>query len=84
MKPRRLLVRIDLNRANFPYADLIGLMLALGFEADRQRGSRQMFHHPVSRCGLNLQNDRGQAKPYQVEQLRKLIEEHRLTLGDDE
>jgi len=32
---------------------------------------------------LNLQPDRGKAKPYQVRQLMKLVEKYRLSLADE-
>jgi hypothetical protein len=31
---------------------------------------------------LNLQNDRGQAKPYQIRQFLRDVEEFQLTLND--
>lgn len=84
MNPRRLLARITSSRNNVRFSDLVRLCRALGFERDRQRGSHQMFYHSAIRVSINLQNDRGQAKPYQVEQLLKIIEEHSLTLGEVE
>jgi hypothetical protein len=33
---------------------------------------------------LNLQEVKGQAKPYQVRQLLQLVERHDLHLGEDE
>ncbi len=32
---------------------------------------------------INLQNDRGQAKPYQLRQLLRLVERYHLDLGDE-
>ena len=32
---------------------------------------------------LNLQPDRGKAKPYQMRQLVKLVEKYRLSFADD-
>ncbi|TAK29758.1 MAG: type II toxin-antitoxin system HicA family toxin [Chloroflexota bacterium] len=61
------------------FADLRGLLLALGFE-ERVRSS----HHIYTRSSvveiLNLQPcDGGMAKPYQVRQVRDLIVKYRLT-----
>jgi predicted RNA binding protein YcfA (HicA-like mRNA interferase family) len=51
----------------------------MGFEEDRQAGSHRMFVHP---CGavLNLQNEGGQAKPYQIKQFLEAVDAYRLTM----
>ena len=63
--------------ANVRFADLRGLMLYLGF-TERVKGS----HHIFDKAGIvelvNLQGHRGQAKPYQVRQVRRLILQHNL------
>ena len=59
-------------------------MEAFGFALARVSGS----HHIFERSGIpelvNLQSRKGKAKPYQVKQFLKLIEEYNLSLGDDE
>lgn len=69
--------------ANLSFADLCGLLKHLGF-AERIRGD----HHIFTREGLaeiiNLQPKDGQAKPYQVRQVRKLIVEHGLADDSDD
>jgi len=69
--------------ANLSFADLCGLLEHLGF-AERIRGD----HHIFTRDGLaeiiNLQPKDGQAKPYQVKQVRKLIAEYGLAEDSDE
>jgi len=50
----------------------------VGFRLDRTRGSHHIFINKSSRMLLNLQNVKGQAKPYQVRQLLALIKEHNL------
>jgi hypothetical protein len=76
----RTLARVLAGNAdhNIRFAELRGLLLALGFE-ERVRGS----HHIYSRAGieeiLNLQpRDGGMAKPYQVRQVRDVIIRYRL------
>jgi hypothetical protein len=55
---------------------------AFGFELKRTRGS----HHVFVRVGvpelLNLQEVRGQAKPYQIRQFLSLVERYALTMED--
>jgi hypothetical protein len=71
-----LLARSD---ANTSFADLCGLLKALGFE-ERIRGD----HHIFSRAGveeiINLQPVGAKAKAYQVRQVRNLV--LRYGLGD--
>jgi hypothetical protein len=69
--------------ANLSFAEITGLLLALGFQ-ERIKGS----HHIFSRNGiveiLNLQPVGGKAKPYQVKQVRSMILKYRLAGdGDD-
>lgn len=82
MNPKKLFLRINATQANVRFTDLVRLIRALGFEHHRTRGSHHMFVHPRINQHLNLQNDQGQAKPYQVAQLLKLVEEYNLTLGE--
>ncbi|HEX2187944.1 MAG TPA: type II toxin-antitoxin system HicA family toxin [Longimicrobiaceae bacterium] len=69
--------------SNLAFDDLRHLLQQLGFE-ERIRGS----HHIYTRDGveeiLNLQPKHGQAKPYQVRQVRMTILRYRLGGGDDE
>ncbi|SHJ24390.1 hypothetical protein SAMN02745146_2593 [Hymenobacter daecheongensis DSM 21074] len=65
---------------NIDFAALCGLLLKLGF-SQRVKGS----HHIFARTGveeiINLQsNSEGRAKPYQVKQVRDLLQKYNLTL----
>lgn len=84
MNPRKLLLRINQNQANVRFSDLIRLARALGFEHHRTKGSHQMFVHPGINRYLNLQSVGGEAKPYQVAQLLRLVEEYNLKLGEND
>ena len=57
---------------------------ALGFEVLRISGS----HSVLARAGLpeklNLQDRRGQAEPYQLRQLRSLVQRYDLTIKADQ
>jgi len=67
--------------ASIRFRDLRALLDGLGFH-ERIRGS----HHIFSRTGvdeiLNLQPRGGNAKPYQVKQVRNLILKYRLSRHD--
>jgi len=66
--------------ANIPFDSCCGLLRDLGFD-ERIKGS----HHIFSKTGvaeiLNLQPRGAKAKPYQVQQVRKVILRYRLA-GD--
>ena len=47
-------------------------------------GSHHSFTHPDLAEILNLQSVRGEAKPYQVRQLLRIVEKHNLTLEGSE
>jgi predicted RNA binding protein YcfA (HicA-like mRNA interferase family) len=54
----------------------------LGFELRRVSGSHHVFAHPDITELLNLQSVSGQAKPYQLRQLMRLVERYDLRLRD--
>ena len=83
MRPRRLLKRILKAPHNVRFRDLLGLVEALGFLVERIEGSHHILIHPDIPEILNLQEVRGEVKPYQVRQLLHLMERHNLTLRED-
>jgi hypothetical protein len=84
MKPRKLLRRIVVSLHNVRLKDLLALAEALGFRVERTEGSHHILTHPGIPELLNLQEVKGQAKPYQVRQLLQLVERYNLTLEEDE
>ena len=60
------------------FREICALAEGVGFRLDRTRGSHHIFVQDSPKMLLNLQNVKGQAKPYQVKQLPALIEEHNL------
>jgi hypothetical protein len=63
--------------ANIRFDELRALLLSCGF-SERSRGS----HHVFSRSGveeqINLQRDGSKAKPYQVKQVRAVLQRYGL------
>jgi predicted RNA binding protein YcfA (HicA-like mRNA interferase family) len=59
------------------FDDLCALLKALGFDS-RVKGSHHMFRKPGVEERVNLQRDGGQAKPYQVKQVRSAILRNKL------
>lgn len=81
MNERRLLVRLARGDVqNVRFDDVRRLAEALGFERRRVAGSHHTFAHPGVPELVNLQEVRGQAKPYQLRQLMKLVERYDLAL----
>jgi predicted RNA binding protein YcfA (HicA-like mRNA interferase family) len=83
MDERKLLDRLARGAvANVAFDDLRVLAEALGFELRRVSGSHHVFTHQDIREIINLQSIRGQAKPYQIRQLMRLVERYDLNLRD--
>jgi len=84
MKPEKTLERILGGSRNLAFDDVVSLIEAYGFRLDRVRGSHQIYRREGTPELINLQNVRGQAKPYQVRQIMKLIEKYNLEIGRKE
>lgn len=85
MDPRRLLGRVARGElANVSFSDMRRLVEAFGFELRRTSGSHHVFVHPDVRELLNLQEVRGQAKPYQIRQFLRLLERYALSMEDEQ
>jgi len=82
MKKQKLLQKLLSGTKNVRFSEAIALAEAFGFRLDRINGSHHIFIHPEIPELLNLQNDNGKAKPYQIKQLLQLVEEYNLQLGE--
>jgi predicted RNA binding protein YcfA (HicA-like mRNA interferase family) len=81
MDKRKLLIRLARGElGNVAFGDACRLLEGLGFELRRVSGSHHVFAHPDIAELLNLQSVRGQAKPYQLRQLMRLVERYDLRL----
>ena len=81
---RKLLQKLTTSQTNVRFGDLVRVVRALGFKHDRTKGSHQIFiHSRFKEAQLNLQPDGQEAKPYQVRQLLKLVEEYHLSIGEE-
>lgn len=67
--------------ANVEFQDLRALLLWLGFR-ETTRGSHHVFRRPGVLERINLQNDGGKAKVYQVRQVRRILITNRLRGGE--
>lgn len=85
MNPQRLFKRIRSGGLhNVGFGDVQRLVAALGFELERVSGSHHIYGHPNLAEKLNLQSIGGRAKPYQLRQLLRLIDEYDLRVEREE
>jgi len=81
VKPSTLLTRIVKGTVkNVDFNDAQRLLEALGFHELRVTGSHHIYARPGIPEQLNLQNVRGQAKPYQLRQLASLVRRYDMTI----
>ena len=83
MNKRKLLTKIQNNNKNVLYNDFATIIKSYGFSRTRSEGSHEIYRHKNVADIVNIQNDNGQAKPYQVKQFLFLIEKYDLKLEDD-
>jgi predicted RNA binding protein YcfA (HicA-like mRNA interferase family) len=82
MNNKKLLERILAGSKNIRFSDFVSLVNAFGFELQRVNGSHHIFAQPNVPELLNLQNQKGEVKPYQVRQFLKLVEQYNLRMED--
>ena len=83
MNRRRLLRRVQQGHVqNVDFADFINLIEGFGFRLRRVRGSHYIFSHPTIPERLNVQEEGGQAKGYQIRELLRYVEQYELELED--
>lgn len=71
----KLLIKLRGKRfANWSIKDFRTLLEHLGFTYSHTTGSHEFWNHPVHRQ-MNIQAKGGQAKPYQLRQLLKQIQD---------
>lgn len=77
----KLLRKIRQSQKNVKFNDAKKLVEALGFKLDRVNGSHHIFKHPDHETAfLNLQEYKGEAKPYQIKQILNAIHEYQLEI----
>jgi predicted RNA binding protein YcfA (HicA-like mRNA interferase family) len=70
---------------NVRFDEFITLLEAFGFTMERIKGSHRIFSHPEMSELFPVQpRKNGQAKPYQMHQLLRFVEQYELKLDEDE
>ena len=83
MRKRKLLQKLLSGSTNIRFSEAVSCAEMFGFRLDRITGSHHIFLHPDVPELLNLQNVKGEAKPYQIKQLLQLIERYNLQMEDE-
>ena len=84
MNKKKLLKRILNNQKNVKFNDFVSLVESFNFVLDHIDGSHHIYKHLGIRDILNLQNNKGEAKPYQIKQFINMIEKHNLIQQESE
>lgn len=84
MKVRQILQRALAGSKNIRFDEMVRLAEAFGFRLARTSGSHHIFTHPRIRELVNLQNVKGQAKPYQIRQFLRLVERYDLRFSEEQ
>ena len=82
MNNKKFLAKILLNQKNVKFTDFVRLINSFGFKLDRVNGSHHIFVHDDIDEIINIQNVKGEAKPYQIKQFLKIIELNNLKLEE--
>jgi hypothetical protein len=83
MNPRKLFRKALNSPKNLSFHDFLRPAQTFGFQLARINGGHHILIHKDVPQPLNSQEVDGQAKPCQVRQFLRIIEENNLTLGDD-
>lgn len=81
---RKTLKRILAGSGNVRFEETKSLAEGFGFRLSRVSGSHHIFVNPNVPEIVNLQDVKGEAKPYQIRQFLRLVERYNLTLGEEE
>jgi len=80
MNKHKFLQKILLNNKNVNFKDFIILVESFGFVLARTKGSHHIFKNENINEIINIQNVKGEMKPYQVKQFISIIEKYNLEL----
>ena len=83
-KASKILLKVLAGSKNIRFGDLQVLLEGLGFRLKRISGSHHVYRHSKIPQSVSVQPDNNQqAKPYQLRQLVKLIDEFELKLENE-
>lgn len=83
-KKRKLFDKALNSPRNFQFDDFVTLLGHFGFVLERISGSYRIYSQPDALDSLVIQPAKGKAKPYQIKQFLKLVEEYNLLMSNAE
>ncbi len=83
MNKRRIFEELKKNPKNIRFEKLCKAAEVFGFRFKSQKGSHRIYVKDGIKEMLNFQNVGGKAKPYQVKQFIKIIEQYEFITEDD-
>jgi len=81
-KRRKIFSKVLAGSKNIAFDEFVLLVEGFGFRLSRVSGSHHVYLHSDVRELVNLQEVKGQVKPYQVRQFMNLVERYNLELED--
>ena len=82
MNKRKLLQLIINNQKNVSFNDFVIILESYGFIKSRADGSHNIFKNSSVNEIINIQNVKGEAKPYQIKQFFSLVEKYNLKMEE--
>lgn len=83
VKPAKLYVHLLTNpRQIISFRDFERLLIAMGFEHVRTKGSHRQYVHPNIPRPYPVQPDGKDAKPYQLREFLELVEQYGLYMDE--
>ena len=82
MNKRKLLQQILNNQKNVRFNDFVCIVEAFGFYNARTNGSHYIYKNTFVNEVINIQNVKGEAKPYQIKQFFSIVEKCNLIMED--
>ncbi len=82
MNRKKILEKILGGSKNVKFSDVVNLIKGFGFTLSRTEGSHNIFSRTDIPELVNIQNVKGQAKPYQIRQFLKLVEKYNLEIKE--
>jgi len=80
-KKEKLLEKAKNSPQNIKFEEICKLAEAFGFVYKGGKGSHKVYSREGIIEILNFQNVKGMAKPYQVKQFLKILEEYNISVG---
>jgi hypothetical protein len=82
LNKKKLLQKIVNNPKNIKFNDFVAIVESFGFIKLRAKGSHIIFFNSLINEMINIQNFKGQAKPYQIKQFLYLVEKYNLEMSE--